>query len=93
MPRKLANVQSRIKGHVQYYKDMAKERENKSLFNKEPKVYYKDHPSDMGYDHEPRMHDNTAKTKSAVLRNRSPNGHRHYTNKHQQLPIGRDTIP
>ena len=75
MPRKLANVESKIKDHVAYFKEMAKEKSNKPLFNKEPKVYYKEHPSDMGYDHESRPHDTTNKVKHASLRNRSPNGY------------------
>ena len=61
LPRKLSNVQSRIKGQIQHYKMMSKRAENKNLFNKEPKVYYKEHPGDMGYDHEPSIQDSREK--------------------------------
>ena len=54
---------------------MSKRTENKNLFNKEPKVYFKEHPGDMGYDHEPSIHDSREKTNQAALRNRSPSGY------------------
>ena len=72
MPRNLANVKSKIKGHIAYFKEMSRGRSNQPLFNKEPQVYYKEHPGDMGYDHEPTPHDNSRKVKQASLRNRSP---------------------
>ena len=63
LPRNLVNVQSKIKGHIAYFKEMSRGRSNQPLFNKEPVVYYKENPGDMGYDHEPTPHDNSRKVK------------------------------
>ena len=36
LPRNLANVKSKIKGHIAYFKEMSRGRSNQPLFNKEP---------------------------------------------------------
>ena len=39
LPKKLSKVQSKIKDHVAYFKQMARESTNRPMFNKEPIIY------------------------------------------------------
>lgn len=45
-PHNVINAKSKIKDHVAYFKNMSKSRRNKEIFNKEPQIFAKPHPSE-----------------------------------------------
>jgi hypothetical protein len=49
---------------------MSKNRKNREIFNKEPQIYAKPHPSEQHYD--PVIDTNSFKAKAAPLRRKSP---------------------
>lgn len=49
---------------------MSKNRKNREIFNKEPQIYAKPHPSEQHYD--PAIETNSFKAKAAPLRRKSP---------------------
>jgi alpha-beta hydrolase superfamily lysophospholipase len=51
----VANAQSKIKDHVAYFKNMSKNRRNRAIFNKDPQIFAKPHPSEKITIDEPVM--------------------------------------
>jgi hypothetical protein len=49
-PYYVKQAQSKIRKNVSYFRNLHKDKANKSLFNKEPQVYYNEHPSSYNYD-------------------------------------------
>jgi len=66
----VVHAKSKIKDHVAYFKNMSKNRRNREIFNKEPQIYAKPHPSEQQYD--PQIDTNSFKAKAAPLRRKSP---------------------
>lgn len=46
----MSHVESKIKEHVKYYKNMSKKSKNRDVFCKEPQIFAKPYPADTMYD-------------------------------------------
>jgi hypothetical protein len=49
-PQNVSHVESKIKEHVKYYKNMSKKSKNRDVFSKEPQIFAKPYPADTLYD-------------------------------------------
>jgi hypothetical protein len=43
-------AQPKIRKHVSYFRNLHKDIKNKDMFNKEPTIYYGEHPESYNYD-------------------------------------------
>jgi hypothetical protein len=49
-PPNVANAESKIKEHVNFFKNMHRHKQNEKMFDKQPVIMYKKHPDDYDYD-------------------------------------------